>query len=66
MTSADLIFQITQQAWSMTRHTVCRLCSRYRPTNDDRVCRPCMERHVAHALESSADADTETHTEENE
>lgn len=53
MTTADLIFQITQQAWRMSRHTVCRLCDRYRPTDLNRVCRPCMERHVAHALETT-------------
>lgn len=59
MTTAEAIFAMTQQVWSMTRHTVCRLCDRYRPTNSDRVCRRCMERHVKHALESTENEENE-------
>lgn len=62
MTTAEAIYAMTQQVWRMARHTVCRLCDRYRPTNSDRVCRPCMERHVKYVLEDAAN----TRTEENE
>lgn len=31
----------TAGLWTVARITVCRWCSRYRPTDEDRTCRRC-------------------------
>lgn len=67
MTTESFVQTAVNSIWKMKRHTVCAYCGRYRPTDAQRLCRPCAVKHVRNYYEyaDSVDTDNTTHNQEN-